>query len=63
MIKCLKHFLTKKKFIILYVNKWFNILLEDLIQLFLLMGRQEVGKLIRCLGIYNKKKDKGLYRK
>jgi hypothetical protein len=41
----------KKMYIIVCVNKWFNIFLEDLIQQFLHMDKQVVVKLTQCLVI------------
>jgi hypothetical protein len=41
----------KKMYIILCVNKWFNIFLEDLIQQFLHMDKRVVVKLTQCLVI------------
>lgn len=65
MITFLNNYRHKKIFIIMYVNKWYNILLEGLIQQYLHMDRQEVGKHILCLEMYMQKmkKEKVLYHR
>jgi hypothetical protein len=61
MIMFFKQIHTNKKFIIMYVRKWYNILLEDLTLQFLLMDKLVVEKLTLCLEILMKKKRRELF--